>query len=485
MIGRRLENGPEQVRQKIIRPANMGKSISKRLDRYLSHIDRLRGVARNRAQLTGADFVDSMIAEQVALRSLELSKSSFYVEKAAARAFFEDTPDLDPEDRQNALDLLSLSREEVISFGQEKLAHLVDIMVGRGDTRSSEEIAYELSGITTNVMLRGNGGTSRRRRRVPVTAHDTDRLTEALIDQDPLGTLVDRLRKTRGTKSRSFRALSGIMLQTCWLSGMRPVELFQCVIAVIVNDRVCIAPDDLDSRIPEIANQNGAGIGGLRAIGATILELARQNSGEVILAIRNAKTANANASVQEYRIQNLKGIDAYRLGVIWVATQLRRLDFSPDEIRGCRDLVTKHARAVSLRLRPDPPPVTLYSMRHDFSDRAKRAYSKPEVAALMGHTGRNSGSHYGTKNVRRGSGFTPGRHAVHGWLPTPDAEQAARLIAHWSPSFGEEPAPHPAPEALPAVEQIIPAPVPDTALRADPVDEPQDTPSFDQESLTP
>lgn len=412
----------------------MGNSYSKRIERYSAVIERLSSAARSRATQTGQVYNDFMVAEQVVMRSIELSKSTFYVEKAAIIAWLEDTPDINEESRKTGLELLSRNRDDLMQWGRDRLTEIVGAVIDGGDMRAPEEISFEICALSTQPTRRKKSKAGH----VPVSPHDIDRLTQALIDIDPLSNLVARLRKA---KVENSQALSAILLHSCWLTGMRPIEMFSCALVIARDDDVVVSPDDIDAQIPDITDRDFTGLRGLLAVGVAIGEIEKREGGQVMLAIRNAKTQNANPeTVQEYRVLRLGEIDAYRLGVLWMTTQLRRLQITPKEIESLRDLVSRHARVISRRIMPGRKPVTLYTMRHDFADRAKLRYGKPEVAALMGHTGKNSAAHYGTKGLRRSSGGVQlGRRTPAGWMPQPDEAQALRLLSKWNPSLQRDP----------------------------------------------
>lgn len=454
----------------------MGNSISKRLERYASEIDRIANATKARANLTGAVFNEFMMAEQVVMRSLELSQSTFYVEKAAVLAWLNDAPDLNAEHAHSGIELLSRSRADLLIWGRDRLTNMVDTIIAGGDMRSPEEISFEICGLSTQI----HPGKIRHKH-VPVSVHDIDRLTQALIDIDPLANMLLRLRKTKIDKSH---ALSAILLHSCWLTGMRPVEMFGSALLIIRDGDVAMAPDALDSAIPDITDRDYSGIGGLHAVGAAIAQLRVKLDGNVVLAIRNAKTQNANPdTVQDYRLQSLAGIDDYRLGVLWLSTQLRRLVVTPREVESLRDLVSRHARTLSKQLMPNRPPVTLYTMRHDFADRAKRRYTRPEVAALMGHTGKNSGSHYGTKGSRRSSAVRLGKPSADGWMPQPDAEQAQRLFSNWTPSFAGPEASFAIETFEPLIAIAVPVTTPETSEAVTPDNAPAPASSADDSTL--
>lgn len=427
----------------------MGNFNSNRLFRYSAAIDRLLSAARIRASLTGEIFSEFMVVEQVALRSVELAQASFYVEKAAIAAWLEDSPEIDEEVRARGLEFLSKGRKELNAWGRKRLSEIATSLAEEGDMRSPEEISFEVSGLSTSA----NRGKPKARNHKPISHHDIDRLTQELLDQDPLYNLLARLRKTKIANSQ---ALSAVLLHSCWLTGMRPIEMFRCVLLIIKDDEAVMTPDDIDRVIPDITDRDNSGLQGLTAIGSAIQDLEKAAKGSVRLAIRNAKTRNANQeTVQEYRILNLSGIDPYRLGVLWLTTQLRRLEVSAQEIGALRDLASRHARMAAKRIMPGRGNVTLYTMRHDFSDRAKLRFGKAEVAALMGHTSKNSGAHYGTKGLHRAKGGGPsiGKRNQMGWLPQPDEEQAKRLLAKWRPQFAS------GPEILMEIEDFEPAPI--------------------------
>lgn len=411
----------------------MGKRISHHSSAYRRHVSRLQNCAHLRCSLLGTPYSDIQLVEQLFLRSTMVTRSTYYVEKAALKNFLLEASTLEAGARKTALERLDTPRAEVLLLGQSLLADMIAQAINAGDMRAEEEIATALHGYQP-----ARPQSAKNRKRPLITVHDVDELTSALTMGDPLNVLIDRLRKHRPTTSK---ALSAVLLHTAWLTGMRPIEMFSCAVLIVRDGVAVISPEALDGLVPSIAQRDDTETGGLTLIGRKLLEIEHKHDGRLMLAIRNAKVTNANQdTVQAYRLQRLTGIDPYRLGVLWLASQLRRLKISRTEIDNLRDLASRHVRDVSRMLRPGHPSMSLYSMRHDFADRAKHAYSRAEVAALMGHTGKNSGSHYGRKGLRQSSIFNPSKTSRGGWLPSPDQAQAALLFAKWNPKLAMEPA---------------------------------------------
>ena len=242
------------------------------------------------------------------------------------------------------------------------------------------------------------------------------------------------------------KALLRIFMRAIRLTGMRPVEVFTC--RIFVGD---ITREYSSEDIHEIRNSP------YRAIEKNINEpeknmkassllvpfdhdpLSHDSLGDMvrttvettgvppILWIRAAKTANANPNlVRPFRAQILHKIDKDDLEVLCLAAHLHSF---PMEEKRRTNLITSMSR--NLRAAADgtlphrTDKLNLYSFRHDFATRAKLRMPVEEVAALLGHTSRESTRVYGKKYTRQRKG------SDSGWMPLPDPEFAEDIRLSW------------------------------------------------------
>jgi len=228
--------------------------------------------------------------------------------------------------------------------------------------------------------------------------------------------------------------LTRIFATAIWMSGMRPVELWDA--------RLMIPRFDLahSLEMQEIARKDpGAAIANrwlvpverarlaiTESFGDIVDRAVKQSGAPAILAIRTAKTTNANADVSEgFRLQVFGRIDPRMMTMLAASTQLRHFRVAPERRDTIRSLVLRRLKRIG---REEPSladlNLNLYALRHSFATRVKRKYGAAEAAALTGHSSVKSLYAYGRF---RGGGKTSGGVALEEMLPAPDPVAVQRL----------------------------------------------------------
>lgn len=415
---------------------------------YIGDFNRiLKGMATRMTHTGGTPSINE-VSNQIALRAFTLNIRSARREVTAARAvcraFINDgiwpegVTDLPPISKLNqdeVAQILDFARHpvsELIRIGQELLEEITSTMMRAGWSGSGEDLAQTISGVFPN---RSRGKTPNRKTHVPITEGDLNRIDFHMLDQPH-----EEAIRTFATSRQNVIALTRIFLKVVWLTGMRPIELFNCRLMTGDPSRDYSFAQLGQIRCnPEQAAMNGLlvpqeTLPGAEEIGHSraVLNTVRSTGTDPILLIKNAKTRNANqALVRPYRVQVLSGIGDEDLHLISLAALLHRSPIEKNRARDLINMVTRRIRAIAKEAFPDRVnPITLYALRHDFATRARRRMPLYQVAALMGHTSYASTRGYGKTQTKKSKSGGDGV-----WAPKCDETVARRLQA----SFGARP----------------------------------------------
>lgn len=381
------------------------------------------------------------IGNQVAIRTVILNISSARREVTAVRTVLRhfisegDWPEgviengpirtISPESVSHLFDFVSLPVSELIPIGGHLISDLSERLIRSGYPGSGEDLAEALSGVFPNRSRQANPG---RETHIPITEGDLSRIDFAVMDQS----YEDGVR-TLTCPRTNVMALSRVFIRVIWLTGMRPTEVFDCVLMCgdpkrdYTHAQIGLIRENPERAVlsgllvPQQALEGAGGIGHTRAI----LDSRAATRIDPILMIRNAKTRNANLSlVRTYRVQVLAGVSQEDLHLISLAARIHEARLPETRKRNLSGMITRHLRSAAERELPDRAgKMNLYALRHDFATRARRVMPLHKVAALMGHTARNSTQGYGKAHTRQ-SGSGSG-----GWVPGCDETVARQLHA--------------------------------------------------------
>jgi integrase len=251
--------------------------------------------------------------------------------------------------------------------------------------------------------------------------------------------------KTLSQKRTDSKALLRIFMRAIRLTGMRPVEVFNCRLMVGNVDReyseeevrnaydrpyrtalsrTLTAIDDIDPRP-------------WGSMAAMVRHTCDMTGIPPILMIEAAKTTNANPDLlRPFRAQVLKNIEDDDLEVLSLAAHLHHFRIDKKRRSNLITTMTRNLSAVADKALPRRnDTLNLYSFRHDFATRARLRLQVWEVAALMGHTAKASTYAYGKRNTRKKSGSS----SAGGWMPLQDAEFAEDIREKWGAAPEEAP----------------------------------------------
>ena len=388
-----------------------------------------------------ADIRDA--ATQVAIRAAVMTPSSARREITAVRAVcrwlletgqwpegVDQVPLTEDASMEGVEQLLSASMKsanELMKIGNDLVPDYTSALIANGFSGSEEEASQ----VVTGFHPQRSGGTRQNREdHRPITRRDLSLIDLALIDHPPEDGL-----KSLSRDRADLKALLRVFTRAIWLTGMRPVEVFECSLMsgdpnkVYSNAelrRISSAPEEAVMAgllIPQSRLDPVESLGFARAVTES-----RDATGvEPVLMIRNAKTVNANQDlVRAYRAQILKNIPEDDLHIICLACMIREAGVSGSRRKSMITGLTRPLIRISREEMPHrPKPLNLYAFRHDFATRARRSMSIPRVASLMGHTSRTSTQGYGQKRTRKkGSGSG-------GWTPSCDEAAVERLTRYW------------------------------------------------------
>lgn len=424
---------------------------------YIGDFNRILKGVESRTKHIGSAHTIMEAGNQIAIRAAVMNPSSARREITALRAvcrhFLDQgywpggvdqiglTENATHEDVETLLSAAMKTPGELIEAGKTMLPEYTGELMQRGFDGNGEEAEQVLTGFYPQRSKRPRQDRSEQQ---PITERDMTRLDLSLINHPPedgIRSLVE--------KRADIKALLRIFTRVIWLTGMRPVEVFDCSLMCGNPDRSYTKAEIRHiTQAPEEAVLSGvlipqSRLDPIESLGFTraVIESREATGVEPVLMIRNAKTVNANPGlVRAHRAQILKDVPEHDLHIICLAAMIRDA-----QIRGRRRTnmisgLTRTLMRISEEELPErKKPLNLYAFRHDFATRARRQLSIPRVASLMGHTSRTSTRGYGKTRTRK-SGSGSG-----GWIPTCDENVAERLNQHLGtvdPAPGiEDPAP--------------------------------------------
>ena len=324
--------------------------------------------------------------------------------------------------------------------GRRELRPLVKEAVESGqypDSRGNESvIAENLAGRIAKFARR-----SPRTGWMPISESEF----EKMLDQLPAGTERAALDALREGAIMKAGGIARLLARSVWLTGMRALEVFQCRLLTIDPDDK-LRPPELREILddPRAAHEAGR----LREAAPEIArgDFRRSGRAPLIFGIKTLKTANSSPLINNaFRFQLLDGINQRGLAALSYASMLSRLQLPYSRAEGIAARSTKHLGLASLKADPGREcAVTLHTLRHAFVDAARGILPPHEVAALSGHTARNTMLAYGGKHVRRrkNSGRTR-------WMPKADPASAEAIRKAWSLRMALKAKPTPDPELIP------------------------------------
>lgn len=302
-------------------------------------------------------------------------------------------------------------------------------------------------GIIETLMGRRRKTRSKRNKgAVSLEWRDFRAIDMALAQEDPWNSL-RILHDTASNQRGVTGGLLKLFATTIWLTGMRPIEVWSCQMLapnpeILFDDRMrkLIHEDPASAIIDRLLlpveqvhkqlGQENYTMSWQHAI--------EQSRASAVMAIRNAKTHNANPDLKtKMRFQVLANIPANHVGILCIAGQLRRMSIPGPMHDSLRAAMTARLK----RIVQDTPEieisnVNLYSLRHAFATRARRIYTPYEVASLMGHTSLESTTGYGYSHAGR---MRQPIRLQDEWIPAPDRTHARALMTGLKPGMEKSP----------------------------------------------
>lgn len=447
------------------------------MQQYVTATNRIIRAIGERASMTGK--LPSLIdfRDQIAIRSVCLSRATINLEISAVRNILTsaeieggevvwsegvDVRDwmthATQEDLETAKEAILAPRKDILALGAEISELNVALAERRDNTLSYEEMIGVLSGMSRDRTIRQNQKDQRH-----LTWRDLMAIEMELSGRDPYVAL-DALRKSsvRG----SVEGLLRVFVNVIWFSGMRPTEVWDC--------RLFVPRFDLDYGRAEIEMIERRPMDALRAgLLSMVDQVAREISEPVgftanqacervrvpaILLIKSAKQTNAVREIRmPARLQILKNIPTQQLSLIAIVASLHQMGVSRTRQENIHSAMGKALKRIGERNELLAGlNLNLYAFRHSFATRAKLAYEPWEAAALTGHTAKRTLYAYGERNRRRGR--ADGKSAVRpeNWLPLPDPLQAAAIDGWWSRADAPAPGATPGTEPEIAIDMLVP-----------------------------
>lgn len=164
--------------------------------------------------------------------------------------------------------------------------------------------------------------------------------------------------------------------------------------------------------------------------------------GVLVLRVANAKADALRAHGPHRTLRFVALPEADRAAIVrWMRITAACEPAAYDELLGrLSDLLYRTTRPLWPRRTMHP---TLYSVRHEFSAVAKRAYERAEVAALMGHaTDLTASTHYGRSRAGVGQ-EAPDLSEAIACLPRPDPDEVVRVRRFFADRIARMPAAQP------------------------------------------
>lgn len=230
-------------------------------------------------------------------------------------------------------------------------------------------------------------------------------------------------------------ALSGMLMEATWLTGLRPIEWCGASIEVqhadgrTISMSAAIQSLMASSDLPDRTSQPRDWLVAVRDLFDRPLDF-----GTPWLVLRNAKVTKAiEKKLPTDRALEIERLPASAQICIWCVAEIFRETWGlpPDtHYHAWRDAERKEAEkrlsCASIRIRrmveralPEyPDTLTLRTLRRDFGDRCKAVMDQEAVAVAMGHTAVRSQDSYG-RGVQRLQGSAP-RHPKAYVVPHPD-----------------------------------------------------------------
>lgn len=423
---------------------------------YLKSATRVAEIATKRASLLGREPVLMDLATTLIYRHLAVKMTTFRTEVMGIRQVVSSSLNDDPYlweelaqrfdwvDDASEKDIQDLSREVFRQPGEfvERWKNVPEdeysAYLESGTSWSKEEFCEHLARISTRKTNRPP------KEQKMISWSDYRALEVELSDEDPQDVLWDLINK----KAVSSAGLLRIFITATFLTGMRPIEVWNC--ALHVPNMNLVFTDGMRTLIntdPSLAIQQGLLVPADIYMKDTplsarevIMNAVSQADAPCAMFVHSAKQTNANPEIrQPYRILVLDNVPEAALGLLFTASIFRKIDISIERRDNFRSSMARRIRTTcdkipQLRSRE----VSLYSFRHSFATRVRRFYSPPEAAAMTGHTGRRTFYAYGERYAQR-SRQHPQKH---NWLPRPDPRFAKTIDYAWN-HRGPEPGPLP------------------------------------------
>lgn len=417
------------------------------MNQYAKNFNRIADCVERRAQLLRRHPRLIDVAEQLSIRGRVFRRATVNAEISSIRwimrnathdqnvglMLHEDVLMRDwitrstPADLEETLAHLELTMGEILDAGEALISRDLE-QIDADATIGHEEAIDILAGRAREDIERFDQKAQRY-----LTWRDLRSIELELSSHDPMQGILS----LKEDKPANIEGLLRIFMTVMWFTGMRPTEVWNCVLFV---------PRPDVQMTPQIAaairkSPEKALLAGLLApvhevakeVGETNLGTAAWNAcftsgAPCVLMIRSAKQTNANNAKRAVRLQVLEKIPREQLNLIALASILMYCPISEkrrDNIRSSMGRTLK--RIVSRDPAFEGMRINLYSFRHSFVSRVKLVYSQSEAAALTGHTSRASLYVYGERNLRSGKG----KVKPDQWLPSPDPERATLIQQHW------------------------------------------------------
>lgn len=417
-------------------PPEVNPSYFGDFNRACKSLDARCRITREKPSLT-------LLSSQMAIRAAVMSIASTRREITSMRAILSNFLDIGgwpdgvhvtswmedakPEDVSEVSIEMRRTAEATVQEGRILLNAMVDTMMHGGYPGSEEDISRALSGA---LPQRPRERSRERKGLQPITESDMSRIDMQLLSCPH----EDGLKSLSRTRT-NIKAMLRIFSRSIWLTGMRPIEMFECRMMIGDRDRVYsdherrfIAQrptDAVDHHL--LVTQETLTPTDWPHFGTAVREATNITGVDPVILIRNAKTTNANKDlVRTWRGQVLSNIDDEDLSVLCLAAHLHSMDVPKTRRKNIISTMTKNlVRVVDETIPERVSPINLYAFRHDFATRARSRMGIHEVAAMMGHTGRPSTQAYGRVRTRKsGSGAS-------GWMPKCDQKIASDIQHAW------------------------------------------------------
>lgn len=420
------------------------------MTQYVKVLNRIADCVECRAQILRREPVLADLITQLSLRAKVMSRATIRLEIAALRSMFKEAAfdgagiswqdgvverdwlvETSEEEFLRVRSLALESYSSIIENGDRLLPYEIELARHNGFALTDEEIIERLSG-RKRVEQRQNQKDQRH-----LSWRDMMSFEIVLSSFDPVESLNSLLPESEGRAQ--LEGLLRVFINTMWFTGMRPTEIWNCVLMVprvdlpfdrnmrrLVAENPSLAiHDDLMMKVEDAASLTGDKLG----------EAARnamlKSSAPCVLMIKSAKTTNMKPELRaDFRLQVLKDIPPFLLNMVAIATQCRKLRLSDERKDAVRSSMTRILKRITSE---DPRlsdlTVNLYAFRHSFATRVKQAYYPHEAAALTGHSSVKTLYRYGERGARRRASGTV---RPEDWLPEPDPVQAALNEQVWS-----------------------------------------------------